>query len=195
MPIPATIDDLSPTASSNGPAGSETPTDGDGYLRAHAGFIAELRNKLNGTSNTGTVKNAAFSGTQTGAASWSGEQTFSSVSGASDGGVYLPDGFALTNVASVSTGALMYTRGNESVSFSGYVSVTPSGAGTIIFEIEVPVASDFTTSLDASGVAVGDDYSAAYIGAGTANNRLQFTATVSSALPRTYRYSGHYEVK
>lgn len=194
MPIPATIDDLSPTASSNGPAGSETPTDGDGYLRAHAGFIAELRNKLDGTSDTGTVKNAEFSGTMTGAASWDDEQTFASVGGAVDGDTFLPDGFAITNVASVSTGSCHYTRVNSTVSGSGYVSVTPSGAGTIVFEIEPPFASDFSSAFDASGTVVGDDYSAAYVNAGTANNRLRITASVSSALPRAYRYNFHYEV-
>lgn len=68
MPIPASINDLSTTASSNGPAGSETPTDGDGYLRAHAGFIAELRDNLNGTTgavglklaNTGSADQTTF---------------------------------------------------------------------------------------------------------------------------------------
>lgn len=75
MPIPASINDLSTTASSNGPAGSETPTDGDGYLRAHAGFIAELRDKTNGT-DTLTIRSGTFSGTMTGAATWSGLQTF-----------------------------------------------------------------------------------------------------------------------
>lgn len=76
MPIPSVIGELSTTASSNGPAGSETPTDGDGYLRAHAGFIAELRDKTNGT-DTLTIRSGTFSGTMTGAASWSGLQTFS----------------------------------------------------------------------------------------------------------------------
>lgn len=66
MPVPATIDDLSPTAGSNSPAGGETPKDGDNYIRAHAGFIAELRDKLDGTSDTGTIKNATFSGTTDG---------------------------------------------------------------------------------------------------------------------------------
>ena len=66
MPVPATIDDLSTTASSNSPAGSETPTDGDNYIRTLSSFIALLRDKLNGTSNTGTVKNATFSGTTAG---------------------------------------------------------------------------------------------------------------------------------
>src|SRR5688572_15504524 len=42
MPIPSTIDDLSTSVGSNSPLGSDPPTDGDNYLRAHASFIAQL---------------------------------------------------------------------------------------------------------------------------------------------------------
>jgi hypothetical protein len=45
MPVPATIDDLSTTESSNFPAGTETPKSADNYLRAHASFIAQLRDE------------------------------------------------------------------------------------------------------------------------------------------------------
>jgi hypothetical protein len=76
MPVPSSINDLSTTAGSNSPAGSETPGEGDNYLRSHGAFIATLRDKLNGTSDTGTVKSATFSGTMAGAASWAGLQTF-----------------------------------------------------------------------------------------------------------------------
>jgi hypothetical protein len=43
MPIPASINDLSQTAGSNYPAGSESPTTTDDYLRSHASFLALLR--------------------------------------------------------------------------------------------------------------------------------------------------------
>lgn len=43
MPVPASINDLSTTASNNSPAGSESPTTADDYLRTHAAFIAALR--------------------------------------------------------------------------------------------------------------------------------------------------------
>lgn len=42
MPVPSAITDLSTTAGSNYPAGSESPTTVDDYLRAHASFIAQL---------------------------------------------------------------------------------------------------------------------------------------------------------
>lgn len=43
MPVPTVITDLSTTAASNSPAGSDPPgPDGDNYFRAHAAFIAQL---------------------------------------------------------------------------------------------------------------------------------------------------------
>lgn len=44
MPVPASINDLSTTAGSNSPPGSESPAVLDDYQRAHASFIAQLRN-------------------------------------------------------------------------------------------------------------------------------------------------------
>lgn len=43
MPIPASINDLSQTAGSNSPAGSESPSLIDDYLRTYASYIALLR--------------------------------------------------------------------------------------------------------------------------------------------------------
>jgi hypothetical protein len=42
MPVPTLITDLSTTAASNSPATTESPGDGDNYIRAHASFIALL---------------------------------------------------------------------------------------------------------------------------------------------------------
>lgn len=41
MPIPSTIADLSTTASSNSPQGSDSPTEGDNYIRALSAIIAQ----------------------------------------------------------------------------------------------------------------------------------------------------------
>jgi hypothetical protein len=43
MPVPSAITDLSQTASSNYPTGAESPITADDYFRAHAAFIAALR--------------------------------------------------------------------------------------------------------------------------------------------------------
>lgn len=43
MPVPSSIDDLSQTANSNSPPGSENPNTADDYLRTYAAYIATLR--------------------------------------------------------------------------------------------------------------------------------------------------------
>ena len=42
MPIPVLITELSTTANSNSPAGSESPVDGDNFIRALSAFVASL---------------------------------------------------------------------------------------------------------------------------------------------------------
>lgn len=52
MPVPSTINDLSATAASNYPVGTENPfPDSAKYMRAHAAFIAQIRDgKLNASA-------------------------------------------------------------------------------------------------------------------------------------------------
>lgn len=50
MPIPSTIADLSTTAASNSPAGSDSPTDGDNFIRALSAFIRQTYNALPGVT-------------------------------------------------------------------------------------------------------------------------------------------------
>src|SRR5688572_26253191 len=157
MPVPASINDLSTTAGSNSPAGSETPTEGDNYIRTYGAFIATLRDKLNGTSDTGTVKNATFSGTMAGTASWSSLQVFlaglSSTTGTFSGAVtasnligaaYTP---TLTNVQNTSPTAVpwQYMRVGSAVTVSGTVACSCGVAGGTlsVFTATLPVASNF----------------------------------------------------
>jgi len=51
MPIPSSIADLSTTAGSNSPAGTEAPSTLDNYQRAHAAFIAQLRAVIGGATD------------------------------------------------------------------------------------------------------------------------------------------------
>jgi len=50
MPIPASINDLSTTAGSNSPAGSESPSLIDDYLRTYASYIAQVRDGMQGNA-------------------------------------------------------------------------------------------------------------------------------------------------
>lgn len=58
MPVPSSISDLSTTPSLNSPAGTESPSTVDDYLRTHAAFIRQVDNKA-----TGTVKAADLAAT------------------------------------------------------------------------------------------------------------------------------------
>jgi hypothetical protein len=55
MPVPTSIDDLALAAGSNFPSGSESPNTCDNYLRAHASFIAELRDADDGHASTAAL--------------------------------------------------------------------------------------------------------------------------------------------
>lgn len=55
MPVPSDITALSPTVGSNFPLGSESPATTDDYLRAHAAFIAQLRDGKEPNAAAGTT--------------------------------------------------------------------------------------------------------------------------------------------
>lgn len=58
MPVPSSISDLSTTPSLNSPAGTESPSTVDDYLRTQAAFIKQVDDKA-----TGTVKSADLAAT------------------------------------------------------------------------------------------------------------------------------------
>ena len=207
MPVPASIDDLSTTASSNSPAGSETPQEGDNYLRSAFAFIALLRDKLDGSSNTGTITNATFSGTMAGAASWAALQTFAagiSVSGSSGNvlsGTYTPTTTAVSNVTSVSpNGLFKYVRVQNTVNVTGRLAITTTSTGSTTVGISLPVASNFTLSTDLAGVAnqgrFGDVYVMLGISADTTNDRATLAFdTQNGGAGRDFYVDFTYEVK
>jgi hypothetical protein len=55
MPVPTVIGSLSTIAANNSPPGTESPTSTDDYLRAHAAFIASLRDTKEATMAAGTT--------------------------------------------------------------------------------------------------------------------------------------------
>lgn len=207
MPVPTTIDDLSTTAGSNYPQGTDVPTTGDDTMRALSAFVALLRDKLNGTSATGTVKDAAFSGTQTGAATWAALQSFSagisvsSTSGNVYSSTYTPTTTAVANCSAVSpNGLFKYIREQNTVTVTGRITLTTISTGSTSVGISLPVASNFTLSTDCCGVAnqgrFGDVYVMLGIAADTTNDRAQLTFdTQSGGAGRDFFVHFSYEVK
>ena len=62
MPIPTLITDLLITAAQNSPAGGESVTTTDDYLRAQAAFIAQLRDRVQPVALGGTGATTANAG-------------------------------------------------------------------------------------------------------------------------------------
>ena len=132
MPVPSDITALSTTAASNSPAGSETPSSIDDYLRSHASFIAQLRAVIGGATNpniptaTGT---AAAANLTTSAL----DTTAGRVLKVGDFGVGTP--IATTNLNTLTGTGLFscgggYVTGAPGVSFLGWwVHQIDAGAG------------------------------------------------------------------
>ena len=183
MPVPSNITDLSTTAGSNSPAGSETPAEGDNYIRSLSSFIAVLRDKLNGTSDTGTVKNATFSGTMAGAASWAGLQTFASGISVSTGGNVYSSTYSptVTNVSDFASGVATtatYVRIGDRVTVSAKVTGDSLFNGLIRFRLSIPIASDFVATENCIGVAnglSGQVCAPGVVSADTTNNNAQIS--------------------
>ncbi len=59
MPVPSAITDLSQTAGSNSPSGSESPITADNYFRAHASYIALLNAAVGNGTAAGVTQSGA----------------------------------------------------------------------------------------------------------------------------------------
>ncbi|MGE5452421.1 MAG: tail fiber protein [Acidobacteriota bacterium] len=104
MGVPATINDLSTVAGSNYPVGTESPTTIDDYFRAHASFIAGLRDgKVNNTGNETIAGVKTFSSTIVGSVSGSAGSATTATSATS--------ATTATNIAGGAAGAVPYQSG------------------------------------------------------------------------------------
>lgn len=65
MPVPSAITDLSQTAGSNSPSGSESPITTDNYLRAHASYIALLSAAIGNGTTAGVLQSGTGGVTRT----------------------------------------------------------------------------------------------------------------------------------
>lgn len=188
MPVPTSIDDLSQTAGSNSPAGSDSPTVIDDHIRALASFVAILRDKLDGTDNTGTVKAATFSGTH----------TFSS--GNLISGTYTPTFTNVSGITSSTARLAQYLRVGDTVTVSGIARITADAVSTFELGISLPIASDFATGYECGGTArqfsnPSTDLTVAAISADATNNRASMTSAVgNAALAQDWAYSFTYRV-
>lgn len=161
MPLPTVITDLSTTAASNYPAGSDSPATLDDVQRAHAAFIAQLRD--NPTANATTITPITKGGT--------GQIT----AGAALTALGAAASGANTDITSVQGGVFSlvrdYTDGLGQSSPGGTVNHTVSAGvaldSTNTFLMRLASALTKTTSNWVVGSAAGGKFRAAAIAAST----------------------------
>lgn len=68
-------------------------------------------------------------------------------------GTYTPTVSNTTNVSSSTPQVFQYMRVGNVVTVSGIVNITATGAGTIVFTLSLPIASNFATQTQCAGVA------------------------------------------
>lgn len=123
MPVPSAISDLSQTAGSNFPTGSESPITADNYLRTYASFIALLRDGK-GFTNPVTLASATttdIGGQNSQFVEISGTTTITSFGTAYNGPRFLRF-----------TGALTLTHNATTLNLPGAANITTSAGDTCI---------------------------------------------------------------
>lgn len=154
MPVPSSINDLSPVAGSNSPAGSESPGLIDDYLRAISSFIAQMRDSAQPLN----VQKFTTPGTFTYTPTTGTKKIIVKVQGAGGGG-----GGAQQTVAGAASAGCGGSAGGyaESLLTSGFsgqtITVGTGGAGVLTAAGSNGTSSSFGALLSGSG-GVGGDY-------------------------------------
>lgn len=114
------------------------------------------------------------------------------------GGAYTPTFTAGTNCASAGTPVGRFTRQGNIVEFTILVPdvVCAAGAPTAsLFDLSLPVASDFAAATDLVGVVTGENTTSGKASADITNNRIDVSfAAIGGAASNDIIVSGHYTV-
>ena len=186
MPVPANISDLSTTAGSNPPTGSETPQEGDNHLRAAYSFIRQISDRIDGTTPADiTVDDLTVNGNTTIGNASSDTVTFTATpAGRILGSTYTPTAAEVTNFSSPSVSGIIYSRVNNTVHLVGNVSGTSSTSGLMQVRVTVPIDSDFAVTTDCIGNATGSS------GTVRAAGDVVAETTLNALLISVYQTSG-----
>lgn len=103
-------------------------------------------------------------------------------------------GVGVTNVTTVSVKRFKQNRDHEVISFAGSVEVTPTAAGNITVGIPMPVASNFSTTQHADGLAWSESGIGGYIEANVSSKRLYLRMVATGTALMTVHFVGKYEV-
>lgn len=111
-------------------------------------------------------------------------------------GVYTPTATPVVNVTSTTMSPCQWMRVSDMVTVSGRLEVTPTGAGTSQFEIDLPVASNFSQVYQCAGAGAVITAVAIPVAvqAVVANDTALITLTAPDATSRTFSFSFTYRV-
>lgn len=117
-------------------------------------------------------------------------------------GRWTPTATLGTNCAAATPGSAHYSRVGNIVHFSGRITIDPTATGFTALELSLPIASNFASVEDASGVfnALGVTGAATTVDTGAieasvADDRLVLNFITGDTANRAYHYCGSYEVK
>ena len=153
MPIPTLITDLSQTAASNFPQGTDSPSSLDDVQRAHASFIAQIRDgtvAVAGTGLTGTAAALSIGGNAA---------TATNIAGGAGGQVlYQSAAGVTTKLANGTAGQLVQSGGGTAApawaNLGQIQPVTSSVAASALTCTLNPTSLDFRSATIGSGTVV-----------------------------------------
>lgn len=161
MPVPSTVSDLSTTPASNFPAGSESPSTIDDYLRAHAAIIKQVSDS-NDATNVKLTGDQTVAGTKTFSSAIAGSTTTQVSRTTSTGSAIVPTGTEAQRDGSPLAG---YFRFNTTLGkFEGYTGTawgsvgggaTGGGADEVFVENAQTVTTNYTITAGRNAHSAG----------------------------------------
>jgi len=110
-------------------------------------------------------------------------------------GSYTPTETVVSNLSASTPYKTFYQRIDNIVTFSGVILVDPIIAGSFELRLSLPIASNFASSVDASGSASQSDNSAAcVVYADATNNELTLKGNAGGTASLNIYFSGMYEI-
>jgi hypothetical protein len=113
-----------------------------------------------------------------------------------DSGTFSQTSSALSNADSVVPLKCLYSRVGNIVTLGIIVYVDPTSAGIVSFELDLPIASDFTTANDASGsLNAVNPAQSGLVYSSASNDTLVVSLQVSGTSAKTFYGTVQYEIK
>lgn len=116
---------------------------------------------------------------------------------ATPNGAYTPTTYATTNCTTPTSGDAFWMRNGDIVMVSGIAGATASGAGAVIIDVELPVASNLTTgklSGALNPVSNASNASLGFVSMNATTDRGSISFTAAAAGVYTFKFVFIYQV-